>query len=93
MDDRHHALVLEEVEAVQQEGEVGRRFGGEAVILEPDVIGRGVGRLPFEAEGRIGHNGVKGGPLGRVQFTEDVPLVEQGVAVEDLELRVLHPMQ
>ena len=31
--------------------------------------------------------------LGRVQLAQHVPLVEQGVAVEDLELRVLHPVQ
>jgi hypothetical protein len=33
------------------------------------------------------------GFLGRVLLAHHVPLVEQGVAVEDLELRVLHPVQ
>ena len=37
-DDRHHAFVLEVVEAVQQEGEVGGGLGGEAVVLEAHVV-------------------------------------------------------
>ena len=32
-DDGHHALVLEVVKAVQQEGKVSGRLGGEAVAL------------------------------------------------------------
>ncbi len=31
--------------------------------------------------------------LGRVEFAHLVPLVEQGVAVEDLELGVLHTVK
>ena len=31
-DDRHHAFVFQEMEAVEQEGEVGGGFGGEAVL-------------------------------------------------------------
>ena len=42
---------------------------------------------------RIGDDGVEAGFLRRVQLAQRVPLVGQGVAVEDLELRVLHPVQ
>jgi hypothetical protein len=41
-DDGHHAFVLEVVEAVQQEGEVGGGLGREAVALEAHVVGQRV---------------------------------------------------
>ena len=37
-DDGHHAFVLQEVEAVQQKGEVGGGFRGQAVVLEAHVL-------------------------------------------------------
>ncbi len=37
-DDGHHAVLLQEMEAVQQEGKVGGGFGGEPVILEADIL-------------------------------------------------------
>ena len=92
-DDGHHAFVFEEVEAVEEEGEVGGGLGGEAVAFEAHVVGQRVGGFPAVAEGWIGNDGVEAGFLGRVRLPHHVPLVEQGVAVEDLELRVLHPVQ
>ncbi len=38
-DDGYHAFVLEEVEAVEEEGEVGGGLGGEAVAFEAHVVG------------------------------------------------------
>ena len=58
-DDGHHAFVFEEVEAVQQEGEVGGGLGGEAVAFEAHVVGQRVGGFPAVAEGRIGDDGVE----------------------------------
>ena len=92
-DDGHHAFVFQEVEAVQQEGEIGGGFGREAVVLEAHVVAHRVGGFPAVAEGRIGDDGVEVGLLGGVQLAQDVPVVGQGVAVVDFELRVLHPVQ
>jgi len=49
--------------------------------------------VPAQAEGRVSHNGVERGLLGRIHLPKHVPLVLEGVAVENLELGVLHPMQ
>ncbi len=38
-DDRHHAFIFEVVEAVEEEGEIGGRFGGKAVAFEAHVVG------------------------------------------------------
>jgi len=73
--------------AVQQEGEVSGGLGGEAVAFEAHVVGQRVGRFPTVAEGRIGDNGVEARLLGRVLLPHHVPLVEQGVAVEDFKQR------
>ena len=50
-------------------------------------------RLPAVAERRIGHHGVELGLLGGVGLAQHVPVVGQRVAVVDLELRILHPVQ
>ena len=49
-DDRHHAFVFEEVEAVEKEGEVGGGFGGDAMAFEAHVVGQRVGGFPAVAE-------------------------------------------
>ena len=92
-DDRHHAFFFEVVEAVQEEGEIGGGLGSEAVAFEAHVVGQGIGGFPAVAEGRIGHDGIKTWLLGWVRLAHHVPLVEEGVAMEDLEFRVLHPVQ
>ena len=92
-DDGHGALVAEEVETVQQEGEVSRRLGREAVALEAEVLAQRLGGLPAITEGRIGDDGIAFELLGRVHLAEPIPIVGQGVAVVDLELAVLDPVQ
>ena len=92
-DDGHHAFVFQEVEAMQQEGKVGGGFRSQSIVLEANVVAHRVGRVPAVAEGRIGDDGVEAGFLRWVQLAQGVPLVGQGVAVEDFELRVLHPVQ
>ncbi len=89
----HHAFVFQKVEAVEEEGEVGGGLGGEAVAFKSHVVGQRVGGFPAVTEGRVGDDGVEAGFLRRVRLPHHVPLVEQGVAVEDVELRVLHPVQ
>ena len=92
-DDRHHAVVLQVVQPVQQEGEVGRALGRHAVVLEPHVLAHRLGRLPAIAERRVGDDRVELRLLRRVRLAQHVPVVGQRVAVVDLELRVLHPVQ
>ena len=92
-DDRHHAFVFKVVEAVQEEGKIGGGLGGEAVAFKAHVVGQGIGGFPAVAEGRIGHDGIETWLYGRVRLAHHVPLVEEGVAMEDLEFAVLHPMQ
>ena len=92
-DDGHHAFRFQIVEAVEQEGEVGCGLGGEAVALETHIFAHRVSGFPTKAEGRIGGDGVEARLLGRVLLPHHVPFVEQGVAVKDFELRVLHPVQ
>ena len=72
-DDGHHAFVLQEVEAVQQEGEVGGGLGGQAVVLEAHVLAHRLGRLPAVAEGRVGDDGVELRLLGGVQSRAACP--------------------
>ena len=77
---------------LQQEGEVGGGLGGQAVVLKEHVVANGVGRFPAVAEPSGarpsgGDDGVEAGFLRRVQLAQRVPLVGQGVAVEDFELR------
>ena len=92
-DDCHHAFVFQVVEAVEEEGEVGGGLGGEAVAFEAHVVGQRVGGFPALAEGRVGDDGVEARLLRRVRLPHHVLLVEQGIAVEDVKLRVLHPVQ
>ncbi len=92
-DDRHHAFVFEEVEAVQQKGKVSGGLGGEAVAFEAHVVSQRIGRLPAVAKRRVGHDGVEARLFGRVLLAQRVPLVEQGVTVENLKLRILHTVQ
>ncbi len=92
-DDGHHAFFFQEVKAVQEEGEIGGGLWREAVIFEPHVVAHRIRRVPAVAERRICDDGVEVGLLGGVQLLQHFPIVEQRVAVEDLELRVLHPMQ
>jgi hypothetical protein len=82
-DDGHRAFVAQEVEAVQQEGEVGGGFGREAVALEAEVFAQGLVGLPAVAEGRIGDDGVALELLARVHLVEQRRVVGQGVAVVD----------
>ena len=84
-DDRHGAFWFEVVEAVEEEGEVGGGFGGEAVTFESYVFADGFGGFPAIAEGRIGDDRIEVESFGGVGFFEDVPVVGEGVAVEDLE--------
>ena len=63
------------------------------MVLEAHVLAHRVGRLPAIAEGRIGDDGVELRLLGGVRLAQHVPVVGQRVAVVDLELRVLHPVQ
>ncbi len=78
---------------MEEEGEIGGGFGGEAVVLEAHVVAHRVGGIPAVAEGRVGDDGVELGFLGGVEFAQEVPVVGQGVAVIDFELSVLHPVQ
>ncbi len=92
-DERHGAVAAEVVEAVEQEGEVSgalRRYAvvGEAWVARGLVVG-----FPAEAEGRVGHDGIKEHGVGGVLLAEQVPVVGEGVAVEDFKLRVAEAMQ
>ena len=93
-DDRHHAFVLQVVEA-RAAGRRSRRrdLGASAVVLEPHVLAHRLGRLPAVAERRVGDDGVELRLLRGVRLAQHVPVVGQRVAVVDLELRVLHPVQ
>jgi len=71
---------------------IGKIFG-QPIVLEPHIIAHRLGRLPAEAEGRVRDHGIEGGLLCRVQLTQDIPVIGQSIAMEDLELGVLHPMQ
>ena len=92
-DDGHHAFILQVVETVQQEGEVGGGFGSQPVVLEPNIVAHRLGRIPAIAEGRIGHDRIEVGLLGGVHLAQHVPVIGQRVAVIDFELRVLHSVQ
>src|SRR5690606_37946058 len=81
------------MEAVEQEGEVGGGLRCKAEVLEAYVFGQDLGRLPAVAEGRIGHDSVKLRLPGGIRLAEKIPVVRERVAVEYLELRVLHPVQ
>ena len=50
-DDGHRAVLLEVVEAVEQEGHVGRLLGREAIVTESGIVGQLFAGGPFEAEG------------------------------------------
>ena len=81
------------MEAVEQEGEVGRGFWCKAVVLEAHVLGQGLGRFPSEAERGVGDHGVELGLPSRVGLAEHLPVVGQRVAVEDFELGILYAVQ
>ncbi len=81
------------MEAVQEEGEVGGGFRGQAVVFEAHVVAHRIRGVPAVAKRRIGHDGVEARLLGRVQLAQRVPFVEERVAVKDVELRILHPLQ
>lgn len=81
------------VKAVQQKGEVGSGFGGQAVVLEAHILAQRVGWLPSVTEGRIGHHRIELRHLGRVGFVKPVLVIGEGVAVINLELGILHPVQ
>lgn len=49
--------------------------------------------IPTVAEGWVGDNGVEARLPGRVWLPHHFPLVEEGVAVEDFEFGVLHPVE
>lgn len=92
-DDRHHAVVFEVVQPVQQKREVGRALRRHAVVLEAHVLAHRLARLPAVAERRIGHNRVELRLHPGVRLAQHVPVVSERVTVVDLELRVLHPVQ
>ncbi len=92
-DDGHHPVILQVVQAVQQEGEVGGALRRHTVVFETRVVARLLLRVPAETEGRIGHHGIEGRLLCRIGLAQPVPVVFQRVAVMDLELGVLHPVQ
>lgn len=62
-DDGHHAVLLEVLETVQQEGKVGGGFGRQAVVLEAHVLTQRLGGLPAVAKWRVGQ------PLGNYPET------------------------
>ncbi len=92
-DDRHGAVLGEEVEPVQQEGEIGRRLRREAVIPEAEILLHLLGRAPAVAEGWIGDDRIELDLLRRVRLAQDVPIVFQTVAVVDIELGIPHAVQ
>lgn len=92
-DDGHGAFLVEVVEAVQEEGEVGGGFGREAVVFEAHVFAHCLGGFPAVAEGGIGDDGVEGGFSGGISFAEHVPVVGEGVAVEDGEFGVFDAVE
>ena len=92
-DDGHDAVLLEVLETVQQEGKVGGGFGRQAVVLEAHALTQRVGGLPAVAEWRVGYHRIEARHLGPVRLAHHVSFIGQLVAVEDLELRLLHPVQ
>ena len=92
-DDGHDAVLLQKMEAVEQEGEVRSGARREAVVLEAHVCGEVSRRVPAVAEGRVRHYGVEVRHLGRIGLAQHVPVIDQGVTVEDGEGPVAHAMQ
>ena len=78
---------------MEEEGEVGGGLGGEAVTFEAHVVCQRVGGFPAVDERWVGDDGVEARFFRQVRLAHHVPLAEQGVAVEDVEFRVLHPVQ
>ena len=78
---------------MEQEGEVGRAIGGHAVVFEPWVFARRLAGFPAVAEGRVGDHGVECRFLRGVGLAEPVPGVGQRVAMVNLELGVLLPVE
>ena len=92
-DDSHDAFRFQIMEAVQQKGEVRGGFGRKTVVLETHVFTNRFGRLPSVTERRIGHHGIELRHPGRVHLAQPVPVVREGVAVVDMELRIFHPVK
>ena len=92
-DDGHCTVVPEVVKTVQQEREIRRRLRGQPVVLEPHILAQCLVRVPAVAERRVGDHGVEIELLRRIGLAEHVPFVRQRIAVVDLELRILHPVQ
>lgn len=92
-DDGHDAVLLQKMEAVEQEGEVRSGARREAVVFEAHIGGKVSRRVPAVAEGRVRHHGVEVRHLGRVCLAQHVPVIGQGIAVEDGESPVAHAMQ
>src|SRR3546814_4975966 len=84
-DDGHHAVVLQIVQPMKEEGEVGGALGRHAVVLEAHVLGHGLARLPAVAEGRIGHHRVELRFLGRVGLAQEVPVVRSEEHTSELQ--------
>jgi len=87
-DDGHDAFVFQEMEAVEQEGEIGGGLGREAVVLEAHVVSHRVGGVPAVAEGRIRDDGVEVGLLGGVQLAQHFPIVELANPLDKFELGI-----
>ena len=74
---------------------------GIAVLFLSELVGRNdfpdMVRCPICAISQLvlplalGYHRIEGGLLGRVQLAKDVPIIGQGIAVENLELGILKP--
>ena len=92
-DNGHCAFCGEVLEAVQQKCKVGGGFWGQAVVLEAYIIAQCIREIPAVTEGWIGHHCIKIFLFCRVGFAQHIPVVEQGVAVKNLELGIFHSVQ
>ncbi|MPM39426.1 hypothetical protein SDC9_86059 [bioreactor metagenome] len=87
--DRHRTVLGEKMKAVQEKREVRSRLGRDPIILETEILAHSVGRSPAVTEGGIGHHRVEKHFFRGVGFAQNIPVIEQGVAVEYLELGIL----
>ena len=88
-DDRHRTILGEKMKAVQEKREVRSGLGRDPIIFETEILAHGVGRSPTVTEGGISYHRVEKHFFRGIGFAQNIPVIEQRVAVEYLELGIL----